>query len=287
MPSITNPLEPTIAWTALFLFSPQTWSTVRPSPCRKNRSSLAHTPAAHIRTPWSFLHGRDSLADEPASEIFSKARRATDVMMPVCLPRLPPARATRRARWSIDPALTVPALFPTVRRVFPRAPALSSARFGTPMSQWLDMWSVGQPAEEGAGDADGGARQRHRAHVLRVLRGEEEGRGTPRSRIVLGGNQPGLRHRRGGAPVRRAGRGGLAGLVGLCGWMPPLQGLEMAPEGAALRTAPVMLQHAADDEIVPIGHGRRLRTPLEGRGFAARVVRVRRGRALAGRAAGC
>jgi lysophospholipase-2 len=37
---------------------------------------------------------------------------------------------------------TLPALFPTVRWVFPQAKFLHSERFHIEMSQWFDMWSV-------------------------------------------------------------------------------------------------------------------------------------------------
>lgn len=62
------------------------------------------------------LHGRDSEAEEFASEFFECEATGTEQ--------------------------TLPNLFPTVRWVFPQANSLHSGRFGIEMSQWFDMWSV-------------------------------------------------------------------------------------------------------------------------------------------------
>lgn len=64
------------------------------------------------------LHGRDSEAQEFASEFFECEATGSE---------------TDR---------TLPALFPTVRWVFPQAKPLRSERFNIEMSQWFDMWSV-------------------------------------------------------------------------------------------------------------------------------------------------
>jgi predicted esterase len=69
------------------------------------------------------LHGRDSDASEFASEFFE-----CEVSSP-------------------DADRTLPALFPTVRWVFPQAEKIPSERFGTDMSQWFDMWSVEEPQQ--------------------------------------------------------------------------------------------------------------------------------------------
>lgn len=64
------------------------------------------------------LHGRDSDAQEFSSEFFECEATGPE---------------TDR---------TLPALFPSVRWVFPQARALRSERFHVEMSQWFDMWSV-------------------------------------------------------------------------------------------------------------------------------------------------
>jgi lysophospholipase-2 len=71
------------------------------------------------------LHGRDSTAQEFASEFFESeiSPSASD-----------PTGSDR----------TLQALFPTVRWVFPQAGSLPAERFeGVEMSQWFDMWSLG------------------------------------------------------------------------------------------------------------------------------------------------
>lgn len=64
------------------------------------------------------LHGRDSDAQEFMPEFFE-------------------CEAT-----GPEQDRTLPALFPTVRWVFPQAKPLHSERFNIEMSQWFDMWSV-------------------------------------------------------------------------------------------------------------------------------------------------
>jgi lysophospholipase-2 len=64
------------------------------------------------------LHGRDSEAQEFMAEFFECEATGPE---------------TDR---------TLPALFPTVRWVFPQAKFLHSERFHIEMSQWFDMWSV-------------------------------------------------------------------------------------------------------------------------------------------------
>lgn len=69
------------------------------------------------------LHGRDSEAEEFASEFFECEVTGT--------------QADR----------TLSSQFPTIRWVFPQAKRLVSERFDTEMSQWFDMWTVEEPQD--------------------------------------------------------------------------------------------------------------------------------------------
>lgn len=83
-------------------------------------SPLVHGPAGHSHTHTIIvLHGRDSEAQEFMAEFFECEATGPET--------------TDR---------TLPALFPTVRWVFPQAKPLHSERFHVEMSQWFDMWSV-------------------------------------------------------------------------------------------------------------------------------------------------
>lgn len=190
-------------------------------------------PKRHTHTV-IFLHGRDSHAVEFASELFESEASGTG-------PR------------------TLPDLFPTVRWVFPSAPARRSARFDAEMRQWFDVWSVENPAERP---------ELQEAGMLQSVRRiggliREESRKVPRSHIFLGGISQGfttaLASYLSDEPC--GGEGGIAGLVGLCGWMP-----EMRRDGLLIPRAvgdtPVFLGHSVDDDVVPIERGRELRDRL-------------------------
>jgi lysophospholipase-2 len=88
-------------------------------------TTYIHSPCeghSHTHTV-IFLHGRDSDAHEFANELFE-----SEASLSVASQR--------------DHERTLPALFPTIRWVFPAAPILRSQRFETDMSQWFDMWAV-------------------------------------------------------------------------------------------------------------------------------------------------
>ncbi|TLD33758.1 hypothetical protein PspLS_00737 [Pyricularia sp. CBS 133598] len=177
-----------------------------------------------------FLHGRDSNAEEFASELFE-----SEVSPPAAhsnnnnnaTPSPPPPTALLPIRDALPAG---------IRWVFPQAPSLPSARFGgAELTQWFDMHSTQDP------------------HQLC----EEQ--------------------------LLADGRGGFAGLAGLCGWMPlrplvvgdgPVVGsggladvylraaarlfadgqADEVVDSAALRGVPIHLQHNQDDGVVPVIH---------------------------------
>ncbi|KAF6808931.1 phospholipase carboxylesterase [Colletotrichum sojae] len=204
-----------------------------------------------------FLHGRDSECDEFAEEFFE-------------------SEASRPA----DGPRTLRDLFPTFKWVFPGASPLASERFGMPLSQWFDMWSVENPDErpemQRAGLVDS------TRFLLDVI--DREAAFFPRERIYLAGISQGFAM---AVATFFAGGRGLAGLVGLCSWaLPPLsqhlQHDDKASDDALLRlkanfgsdsqvlspadmkATPVLLGHAIDDDVVPVENGRRLRDALQG-----------------------
>jgi predicted esterase len=110
------------------------------------------------------LHGRGSDAQEFASEFFE-----SEVSEP----------GTDR---------TLPALFPTIRWVFPQAKILLSERFNMDMSQWFDMWSVEDPQERFELQIPG--LQSSVDLVIDLIKQEELL--VPRKKIFLGGISQGF-----------------------------------------------------------------------------------------------
>ena len=205
-----------------------------------------------------FLHGRDSNAQEFASEFFES--EASE-----------PAGRSR----------TLPDLFPGIRWVFPIAPALYSKRFETAISQWFDIWSVENPEEQAEIQIDG--LKQSVAALLEVIRAEEIH--VPRQNIFLGGISQGFAT---ALSTFFASGQGFAGLIGLCSWMPFANQIEdlrassandeqlfnavhrlyfgqqssEEPSSPFLRSTPIFLGHSVDDDTVPIKNGRRMRDIL-------------------------
>lgn len=225
---------------------------------------MATSVPAHIVNPRDghphthtiiFLHGRDSTNNEFANEFFES--EATE---PAGQPR------------------TLRDLFPTIRWVFPAAPTLRSVRFDTDMSQWFDMWSVEDPTERSEIQHEG--LRSSVAAVLDVMASEEAIlQGRPRS-IFLAGISQGfvavIAAFFAGAGVRPS----LAGLIGLCSWMPlggvdelvrvighgsdtATTGASTSPDVLKPSSRPIFLSHSSDDDIVPVQNGRALRGILE------------------------
>lgn len=229
---------------------------------------MATRGATHIINPGDghahthtiiFLHGRDSTNDEFASEFFE-----SEASEPAGQPR------------------TLRDLFPTVRWVFPAASILRSARFDTDMSQWFDMWSVEDPTEQSEIQHEG--LRRCIAAVLDVMASEEPIlRDRPRS-IFLAGISQGFNAVIAAFFAGAGARPSLAGLIGLCSWMPlgdkddfvrfigrgndaadgdARGGLSSALQDDSLpRSIPIFLSHSSDDDVVPVQNGRELRDIL-------------------------
>ncbi|KAI1500462.1 lysophospholipase II [Biscogniauxia marginata] len=197
-----------------------------------------------------FLYGRDSNCKEFADEFFE-----SEASKPVKQPR------------------TFLDLFPTIRWVFPNAPTLLSERFGTEMSQWFDMWSVENPAERPELQQPG--LQQSIKQILGIIKEEESL--VPRGRIFICGISQGFATAI--ATYFAEMRGGFAGLMGLCGWMPlghnglgklqTIFGNQQALEvdGDLACKTPVFLGHSIDDDVVPIRNGRELRDIISSHGL--------------------
>ncbi|KAK1826038.1 phospholipase/Carboxylesterase [Podospora conica] len=231
--------------------------------------SSSHTVGPSEGSPHThtiiFLHGRDSEAQEFASELFESEASGPD---------------TDR---------TLPAIFPTIRWVFPQARALRSERFDTNMSQWFDMWSLEDVQERSELQVPG--LQSSVDHVLETVKKEEQL--VPRDRIFLAGISQGFATAL--ATLFADGRGGFAGLCGFCSWFPlayecasiirrhsdplerldSLRGLYVAdtknkpgpPASVQQLSTPVLLQHNRDDDIISVENGARMRDILGHLGF--------------------
>ncbi|KAK0652396.1 Alpha/Beta hydrolase protein [Cercophora newfieldiana] len=209
---------------------------------------------AHTHTV-ILLHGRDSTANEFSSELFeSEASGPTD--------------ADR----------TLPALFPNIRWVFPRATLLRCERFDNiEMSQWFDMYSTENSDERSAIQMPG--LKNSTALLFDVISREEQI--LPRDRIFLGGISQGFTTVL--AAYFAEGKGGFAGLCGFSSWFPLakkceivleysdslwrfflLQGLfglvQDFPTNEPI--TPIFLEHCLDDEVIGIDHGTRMRDML-------------------------
>jgi predicted esterase len=234
----------------MFCVSPATPSVKMHTTTRKETSKHTHTVI--------FLHGRDSDSQEFADEFFE-----SEASEPAGLPR------------------TLPDLFPGIRWVFPTAPILHSKRFDTAISQWFDIWSVEEPQEDSDVQAEG-LKQSITA-LVQVIKSEASL--VPRQNIFLGGISQGFAT---ALSTFLADGHQLAGLIGLCSWMPfanliddlnasnsddsqlfgaihqlyfGRQPLE-EPSTLSLQSTPIFLGHSIDDSTVPIENGRRMQEVL-------------------------
>ncbi|KAI0473089.1 Phospholipase/carboxylesterase [Xylariaceae sp. FL0804] len=208
-----------------------------------------------------FLHGRDSEASEFAEELFESESSG-------------PENQDR----------TLAALFPSIRWVFPSAGMIQSERFGTPMSQWFDMWSVENPEERKEIQQQG---LRNSISALTGLINEELAL-VPREKIFLAGISQGFAT---ALAAFLANGQVLAGLIGFCSWLPMASTVEdiiqargsnmftalrqlYADPGAnvpeqdqAFSKVPFLIEHSRDDDIVPLENGKRMKTAMEALGF--------------------
>ncbi|KAM3449983.1 hypothetical protein MY3296_006444 [Beauveria thailandica] len=233
-----------------------------------NTDTHVHGPAEGQTHAYTiiFLHGRDSTAQEFAEELFeSEASNGS-------------------------PDRTLPGLLPAVRWVFPAAPILHSQRFDTDLSQWFDTWAVEDP--EVKSEIQRSGLHRSVQTVLAII--DDEEKLISRSKIFLCGISQGF------ATVLSVlfacGQGGFAGVIGLCSWLPFSSRVEAAvkehkskeaslfssvqclyrpeneesitePLPSQIRGTPVLLEHASDDEVVPIANGQRMKNVLTALGL--------------------
>ncbi|KAL6711219.1 hypothetical protein ACN47E_005750 [Coniothyrium glycines] len=203
------------------------------------------------------LHGRGSTAPTFASEFFESQ--------------------DSRSRF-------LPHIFPCMKWVFPSSGALYAETEKEIMDQWFDMASVRDPGLREGVQIEGLRESVRR--IREVVRREAEAVGGP-GKVFLGGISQG-----GAAAVIALLAGGvqIGGFVGVCSWLPlyghitslarkdaasvvrgirEVLGLDDivgdvtsgADVGSVMQT-PVLLQHNADDEVVPVEHGEALRYAL-------------------------
>ncbi|KAF4844398.1 Acyl-protein thioesterase 1 [Colletotrichum siamense] len=199
--------------------------------------------AAHTHTV-VFLHGRDSICNEFADELFE-----SEASEPANQPR------------------TLPDLLPSIRWVFPGAAVIPSKRFGTDMSQWFDVWSLENPEEQA--DIQKAGLRRSVEFLVNLI--ESESNLAPMEKIFLCGISQGFVTSV-AALLSTSKLGSLGGLIGWCSWMPPAVVIEGLAEKRSPYhqksvaqpsiNPPIFLAHAVDDEVIDIRLGRQLRKAL-------------------------
>lgn len=177
-------------------------------------------------------------------------------------------------------------LFPSFRWVFPQAPIREVARTGDRTCQWFDVWDMGN-LEEREGVQRGGVAESVE-RLGRVVRDEAGMLGGWEGVVVAGisqGAAAGLH-----AVLNLDGRGlgvrGIGAVMGFSCWLPFLretlaetraevgvwrgggevdgeeEGKEDDDDAEILRSTPILLEHCADDPLVPAAAGRAGRDAL-------------------------
>jgi len=141
--------------------------------------------------------------------------------------------------------------------VFPTADIIRSARFETDLSQWSDMYSTQDPHERHT--AQETRLNEAAASIAKIV--DEEAGIVGSDHVFLGGISQGCATAV--YTLLQLDRP-LAGLVGMCSWLPEQSGLESGRQ--ALQT-PILRCHAQDDDVVDIRYGRELRDELVRMGF--------------------
>ncbi|OHE98621.1 phospholipase/Carboxylesterase [Colletotrichum orchidophilum] len=221
------------------------------------------------------LHGRDSSGNDFAAEFFESeiSQDLAKVLAQQC-----PGQAD-----DIPPPRTLQDLFPTFKRVFPSASAIPSQRFGTPLTQWFDMWSTDNPGEKPELQEPGLCQSID--FISRLI--DQESRFLSREKVILGGISQGS-----AAAVAAflSSCEGLGGLFGFSSWAYP----ELSPYGVLdpngkarcgkyhciqhekpklgyiitkeITLTPIFLAHALDDDVVPVENGRIIYAALRNMG---------------------
>lgn len=179
-------------------------------------------------------------------------------------------------------------LFPSFRWVFPQAPVREVARTGGRTCQWFDVWDMGDP-EEREGVQRGGVAESV-GRVVRVVREEAGVLGGWEGVVVAGISQGGAAGLH--AVLNLDGREGVGGIGAVMGFSCRLPFLretlaetraevgvwrqgkkdegevdgeeegEEEDDAEILRSTPILLEHCADDPLVPVSAGRAARDAL-------------------------
>lgn len=214
---------------------------------------------AHIILPLAthshtiiFMHGKGSTAVEFQSDIF-ESQASND--------------------------LTLPELFPGVKWVFPSAPLIRSTRFDCDMTQWFDMWSVEDPDEEWQDQVVDLSKSVQ--ILVEIIKQEVSILGKASKVIVAGISQ-------GAATAAHAVlQTECAGFVALSSWFALSCEVERiiseqtqlvdrsqrivqlttpGVDGLSREGLPVFLAHCADDDVLPVRQGERLKSNMENLG---------------------
>ncbi len=144
-----------------------------------------------------------------------------------------------------------------VRWLFPNAPELPvTINGGYVMPAWFDI-------RHDRGDEDEAGLRRSQASIEALL-AQEQARGMPSRRIVLGGFSQGCAMAL-LTGLRHAQR--LAGVIGMSGYL-PLAGTLAAERSAANQDVPVFLAHGRHDEMVALPRATASRDALTALGYA-------------------
>ncbi|RYP89574.1 hypothetical protein DL770_004295 [Monosporascus sp. CRB-9-2] len=219
--------------------------------CIRPHESYRHTHTV------IFLHGRDSTAIRLSEDLLdgqnSQGRHLQDI-------------------------------FPSIRWVFAQSEKRYSAELEREITQWFDVCDLRNPAERPDLQLEG--LRQNAAKLILLIKSEAATVGGLR-RVILAGFCQGfatavhaLLNLRGSNDQPMETQNRLGALIGLSSWMalPAASvsscrgNLALQPGGASAnvdvyRDTPVFLSHAANDDVVPVEQGRKLRDILRGYGM--------------------
>lgn len=186
-----------------------------------------------------------------------------------------------------ESTIRLPSLFPSVRFVFPTATTQLSTVFQENLTEWFDIYSLGDP--DARLDLQLPGLKASVSYILKLIDEEVELLGGDSRKLILGGISMGMAT----SLMAFLARGkGLGGYIGASGWMPLMQEIvegdkegrgvvevvrevfEIEGEGMegweGLKNTPVWLGHGIDDAYVDVELGRKARNVLE------EVVRIKK-----------
>ncbi|KAI1427610.1 Phospholipase/carboxylesterase [Xylaria sp. FL1777] len=165
-------------------------------------------------------------------------------------------------------------IFPSVKWVFPQADEVYVERFQQYLREWSDLWDIRDPDERRELQIPG--LRDTIPQLVRLIWNEASIVGL--RNIILAGISQGCATAIQTLLNLQGGSGRLCAFVGLSGWMTlggssvqesrELLGLERSkPDDELYRNTPVLISHCADDSVVSIEQGRRLRDTLTAYGM--------------------